>query len=104
MSKTRKPEFWRPQAIIVASLRRLGTHLSSLIGRLNCPAGIRRRLREQRRAIRGEVHLQPEPGDDLGVRLIADVDKLRVTEREMPREHTRLPNRPRHQRRPIRPN
>src|SRR5579871_5195802 len=30
ISKTRKPEFWRPQAIIVASLRRLGTHLSSL--------------------------------------------------------------------------
>src|SRR5205823_12863132 len=46
--------------------------------------GIRRRLSEQRRTIGGIVHFQPELGDDLRLRLVADVDDLRITERGRP--------------------
>src|SRR5215471_8153698 len=50
------------------------------IGPRRGSGGIRRRLGEQRRAIRRVVHLQSEFGDDLRVRLVGDVDDLRVTE------------------------
>src|SRR5205823_14486673 len=58
------------------------------LGRQVCPGrgsgGIRRRLSEQRRTIGGVVHFQPELGDDLRLRLVADVDDLRITERGRP--------------------
>src|SRR5215831_4131010 len=41
---------------------------------------IRRRRGEQRFAIRRVGYLQPDLGDDLRVRLVGDVDNVRVTE------------------------
>src|SRR5579864_8343729 len=54
------------------------------IGPRRGSGNIRRRLGEQRRAIRRVAYLQPELGDDLRVRLVGDVDDLWVTESGRP--------------------
>src|SRR5215471_5281507 len=54
------------------------------IGPRRGSGNIRRRLRPQRRAIRRVGHLHPDLGDDPGVRLVGDVDDIRITERGEP--------------------